>query len=146
MAEAWKNQMYMLHLKVKRGRTISDSLSMTISSLLGHVTHANDNSSGAGVKLCIYCFTTINGSNRIFLEDTAPLADSPVKFSRLMRVWTGARHSSPLHYLHDVSLHCSHSQPLFWESQPPILRKSTPIFSNIVYIFCLYSSSLKINV
>ena len=122
MGEAWKNQMYMLHLVVERGRTISDSLSMNISSLLGHLTHANDNSSEAGVKLNIYCFTTIIGSNRIFLEDIAPFADSPVRFSLLMRVRTEACHSSPLHYLHDVSLHCTMRSlfsrmplyPIFW--------------------------------
>ena len=74
---------------------------MTISTLLGHVTHANDNSSREGAKLSIYCFTTIIGSNQIFLEDTAPLADLPVKFSLLMRVKPGAGHS-PLHCLPDI--------------------------------------------
>ena len=90
-----------LHLIEERGRTISGSLSITISTLLGHVTHANDNSSREGAKLSIYCFTTIIGSNRIFLEDTAPLADLPVKFYLLMRVKPGAGHS-PLHCLPDI--------------------------------------------
>ena len=76
--------MYMLNLIEERGRTISDSFSMTISTLLDHVTHANDKSSRAGVKLSIYCFTPIIVSKLIFLEDTAPLADLPVKFSLLM--------------------------------------------------------------
>ena len=40
-------------------------------------------------------------SNRIFLEDTAPLADLPVKFYLLMRVKPGAGHS-PLHCLPDI--------------------------------------------
>ena len=96
--------MYMLNLIEERGRTISDSFSMTISTLLDHMTHANDNSSRAGVKLSIYCFTTIIGSKLIFLEDTAPLADLPVKFSLLMRVQPGAGHSFLLKHLHDISL------------------------------------------
>ena len=65
-----------IHLIVERGSTISDNISVTIFTSLGHMEIILFK---RGVKLSI-CFITIIRSNHIFLEDKAPLAYLPVRF------------------------------------------------------------------